>query len=53
MLRKSEGNLSPNYLKSIEKKTLRTLLIKELVFNNKLVFKNKLVIRDSECSVKK
>ena len=45
MLRKSEDNLPLKYLKIIEKKTVRALLVKEFVFNSNLE------IRDSECCV--
>ena len=47
MLQKSEGNLPSNSLKNLEKKTLRTLLVKTLPFNNKLI------IRDNEFCVNK
>ena len=32
-------NLLPNYLQNIAQKTLRTLLVREFVFNNKLVIR--------------
>ena len=47
MLRKSEGNLPPDYLENNKKKKLRTLIVKKFDFNNKLV------IRDSGYCVSK
>lgn len=37
---KCYDSLPPNYLEDIEKKTLRTLLVKEYVFNNELVIRD-------------
>ena len=40
MFQKSDANLPQRYLGNIRKKTLRALLVKELVFNNELVIRD-------------
>ena len=40
MFQKSDANLPQKYLGNIRKKTLRALLVKELVFNNELVIRD-------------
>ena len=40
MFQKSDASLPQKYLGNIRKKTLRALLVKELVFNNELVIRD-------------